>query len=207
MELPDLTNKRFRKLLVIKEIVHKRKNGGRLWLCQCDCGSLVERTTGELNAMRRCSCGCRRSNSNGGWSRGKRTRLYITWCNMIDRCYNTNSANYKNYGGRGINLCDEWRGDFERFANWALNNGYTDSLTIDRIDVNGNYEPSNCRWATPKQQSRNKRNNHLLTFNGYTCPITEWSEKLGIKNTTIHERLRRGWSIEKTLSTPIRRCE
>ena len=119
---------------------------------------------------------------------------------MKDRCYNSNSKNYKNYGLRNIKVCIEWKNNFINFYDWAINNGYKDNLTIDRIDVNGDYEPSNCRWATVKQQQNNKRNNHVLCYKNEKHNITEWGLILGIKRDTIYNRLRRGWTVEKALS-------
>lgn len=116
-------------------------------------------------------------------------RLYNIWRNMKQRCYNKNHAKYKNYGGRGIQVCDEWRTDFMLFYNWAINNGYKDNLTIDRIDVNGNYEPDNCRWATPKQQSRNTTKNRYYTINNETHCLSEWCEILNLNYKTIYARI------------------
>lgn len=119
-------------------------------------------------------------------------RLYKTYQGMKERCYNINSTNYKNYGERGIKVCDEWLKDYKIFKKWATNNGYTDKLTIDRIDVNGNYEPSNCRWATIKEQQRNRRNNVLIENQGKIKTLAEWSEITGISSDTIRSRLKKG---------------
>lgn len=119
---------------------------------------------------------------------------------MRQRCLNFNSIKYNDYGGRGINICQEWLDDFMYFYNWAMANGYEKNLTIDRKDVNGNYEPSNCRWATPKQQINNTRVNHLLTYRNETHTISEWADITGIKADTICNRINDlGWDIEKTL--------
>lgn len=129
-----------------------------------------------------------------------RTRLYDTWHHMKQRCYNSNDKNYKYYGGRGIAVCDEWKDDFISFHNWATNNGYKEGLTIDRIDVNGNYEPNNCRWFNRKQQARNRRNTRMITCKGETKPLAEWCEVLGLNYWTVISRLDRlNWSIEKSL--------
>ncbi len=131
---------------------------------------------------------------------GKRhTKLYYVWRGIKTRCYNKHSKKYDVYGWRGIAVCDEWRNDFMNFYDWAINNGYKDGLTIDRIDVDGNYEPSNCRWATQKQQQRNRRNNRKVTINGETHCLTEWCEILGINNKTVYSRISRNWSIERAL--------
>ena len=129
--------------------------------------------------------------------------LYSRWSGIKRRCLNKNSPAYKNYGGRGIKICDEWKNSFESFCSWAITNGYKKELSIDRIDVDGNYEPSNCRWATLKEQNNNKRTNINLTYNGESHSLIEWSYILGICKATLSSRLCRGWSTEKTLSTPL----
>ena len=128
-----------------------------------------------------------------------KSRIYHTYKHMKQRCYNKNCKDYKNYGRRGIKICDEWLNKFMAFYNWAYDNGYADTLTIDRIDVNGNYEPSNCRWATQKQQSNNKRNNVLLTYNGKTQNMAQWAEELDINGGTVRMRHYRGWSDKECL--------
>lgn len=126
---------------------------------------------------------------------GKRkTRLYRIWANIKTRCTNQNDPHFDRYGGRGISICDEWTDDFQAFYVWAISHGYTDELTIDRIDNNGNYEPNNCRWVTVSEQNRNKRNVRLISYNGITKTIPEWTKELNLGKETIRERLRRGWS-------------
>lgn len=129
-------------------------------------------------------------------------RIRRIWDGIIRRCDNPNAGFYHRYGGRGITVCDEWR-DFEVFYKWALHNGYKDDLTIDRIDNDGNYEPSNCRWATWKEQANNKSLNHILTFDGKSQTMTLWAEETGITRSAIKTRLKNGWSVEKALTTPI----
>ena len=149
---------------------------------------------------------------------GKQTRLHRIHHNMKNRCYNKNFKEYKNYGGRGITICSEWL-DSEKtkikgthisniskglivFKKWALENGYSDELTLDRIDPNGNYEPSNCRWVSRKEQNNNRTNNHYITYKGKTQSISKWAEELGIKRQKIVDRLwKLGWSIERALTT------
>lgn len=123
---------------------------------------------------------------------------------MKYRCYNPNSDEYQYYGERGICLCEEWNDDFSIFYNWAINHGYKDNLTIDRINVNGNYEPNNCRWTTMKVQENNKRNNRILAFQGKEQTVTQWSEELGINRETIYYRLKSGWSVEDILLKPVK---
>lgn len=129
---------------------------------------------------------------------GKRySRLWNIWEHIKQRCYNHNN---KDYGGRSIAVCSEWRNDFQAFYDWAINNGYDDTLTIDRINVNGNYEPNNCRWVPNKQQARNRRNNRTFTINGETHCLSEWCEVLNLKRSTVSNRVNTlGWSIERAL--------
>lgn len=127
------------------------------------------------------------------------TRIYRIWSEMKTRCYLKTCNIYKNYGGRGITICKEWLDDFMNFYNWAMSNGYTDELTIDRIDVNGNYEPSNCRWATNEIQQNNKRNNRIIVLNGVSHTLSEWSKITGINGGTISKRIKSGWTIERAL--------
>ena len=127
-------------------------------------------------------------------------RLYTIWRNMKRRCNDSDRECYKNYVGRGIRVCDEWQNNYRSFYNWALSNGYNDELTIERINVNGNYEPLNCTWATRKEQSNNKRNNHFLTFNGKTQTVAQWSEELDISISTILRRIDKGMTDEEVLT-------
>lgn len=131
------------------------------------------------------------------------TRLYKIWKSMKGRCYLTSNTSYKRYGARGIRVCSEWH-DYQIFRKWTLDNGYDDSLTIDRIDVNGDYEPNNCRWATPKEQANNTRRNRNLTAFGKTLTMTQWSEITGIKVATIWARLHKGWNTEDALSKAVK---
>lgn len=129
-----------------------------------------------------------------------RTRVYHIWNSMKQRCTNPNAKSYKYYGAKGVSVCSEWE-DFAGFCEWAFANGYEDHLTIDRIDGNGNYEPSNCRWATYKEQQNNTSYNRLYSYNGETRNIMQWSEITGIHPNMLYKRLLRGWSIEKALTT------
>lgn len=124
---------------------------------------------------------------------------------MKRRCYESGSDNYKWYGGRGIKVCDEWRNSFENFYNWSMNNGYSKDLSIDRIDNNGNYEPSNCRWANREIQSNNRRTNIMITFQGETKSLTQWCRYFNVNYSTTKNRiLNLGWDYEKAFSTPAK---
>ena len=133
----------------------------------------------------------------------RQVRLYRIWCVMRNRCSNPNHSEYHRYGARGISVCQEWE-SYETFKSWALTNGYDDTLTIDRIDTNGNYTPDNCRWATIKEQSNNRRTCHMLTYNGKTQTLMEWAEETGLSRRAITQRLKSGWSPEATLTTPLK---
>ena len=127
-----------------------------------------------------------------------KNRLYKIWVEMRRRCNNPNRKESKNYYSKGISICNEWN-DFLLFEDWALNNGYKENLTIERIDYNGNYTPENCTWIKKEEQSKNRSSNHYITFNGKTQTLSDWSRELGIKRTTLTSRLRKGWPIEKAL--------
>lgn len=200
----DLTGRKFGKLTVIK-LDHKKhyesngKSKGFMyyWLCKCDCGNIkvirgVSLTTGHTK-----SCGCLYSSQNNL----SKTRLYKILEGIKGRCLYPKNNRYEFYGAKGVSICQEWLDNFQNFYNWAMENGYKDNLTIDRIDINGNYEPLNCRWVDIKTQARNKSNNKLITYNGQTLCVTEWAEILNIKPRVIRDRLRRGWEIERIFTT------
>ena len=128
---------------------------------------------------------------------GKKTRLYNIWVRMKQRCYDKNASDYPRYGGRGIQVCDEWRKDYSAFHQWAIANGYNNDKSIERLDVNGNYCPENCSWITMEEQARNKRNSRRITYNGETKILAEWARELGIQQSLLRYRLNH-WGIEKT---------
>lgn len=129
--------------------------------------------------------------------------LYNKWSSMKTRCYSSHSKDYKNYGGRGIKICEEWL-DYKYFREWSLSSGYIEGLTIDRIDNDGNYEPNNCKWLTMAEQQRNKRNNRIITYNGESSTLVEWGEKCHIHPDRIGARLNSGWSVEDSLFTKVK---
>lgn len=134
----------------------------------------------------------------------KHTRLNNIYSHMKARCYNSNGWNYQYYGARGIKVCDEWKNNYQKFKEWAINNGYSNNLTIDRIDVNGDYCPENCRWVTDKEQKNNTRRNHYITYNGKTQSMKQWAEELNISYYVLRSRINRSkWSIEKAFNTPV----
>ena len=130
------------------------------------------------------------------------SRLYNCYKGIMFRCYNPKSDHYKSYGGRGRTVCDEWKNDSKAFIEWALSHGYSDDLTIERINVNGNYEPSNCKWIPMKDQYDNKRQNVMITFNGETHNATYWGRKFNINPQAIRWRYRNGWNIERIFELP-----
>ena len=184
------------------------KDGKTRWVCRCDCGNIVEVRPSDVKRGYTKSCGCLRKETVAAknYRHGDaNSRLYEIWCGIAKRCNDINSKSYSNYGGRGIKRCDEWN-DYNAFRQWAMNNGYSDNLTLDRIDVNGDYCPQNCRWVDMKTQCRNKRNNHNVTYKGITKSVAEWAESIGCGYNTLHARLHHlGWSIEEALSTPVQR--
>lgn len=200
----DLTGQRFGRLMVLEKA--ETRNHRTYWRCVCDCGNYSDVRSDALISGKTKSCGClqKESAANLKMKHGKcNTKIYRAWDSMKDRCRNKNCNNYKNYGARGITYCDEWE-EFDNFYNWAMENGYSDELTLDRIDVNGNYEPSNCRWATYDEQARNKRTNRIITYNGETKCVKDWAEFLGIDSHLLSARLNRlGWDEEKALTTPV----
>lgn len=131
-------------------------------------------------------------------------RLYRIWANMKSRCYNPKASRFEHYGGKGVIICPEWLHSFQAFHDWAMSHGYSDELTIDRIDVNGNYEPGNCRWTLPKSQSNNLSVNRKITFDGVTRTLSEWATATGINRRTIAARLDlQGWTVEQALTIPV----
>lgn len=158
----DLIGQRFGKLTVTKRI-GPNKYRGILWRCQCDCGGTTRAVTGDLRRGKVKSCGCSHYKDRQTLN-GKPTRLYRIWKNMKKRCYNTRNHDFLYYGVRGITVCEEWH-EFAPFQQWALANGYTDELTLDRVNNDGNYEPGNCRWATRKEQAQHRRPNGSVIRN------------------------------------------
>lgn len=130
-------------------------------------------------------------------------RIYLIWYDMKRRCSQPQNKRYEHYGGKGVVVCSEWKDDFQKFFDWSINNGYADDRTIDRIDVDGNYDPSNCRWADQITQANNRSNNHRITYNGTTLTMKQWSERLGISYYVLRARLYRGWSIERAMTEPV----
>lgn len=221
----DLTGQRFGRLVVEYCDHYDKTARDSYWTCLCDCGSRVIICGQSLKRGASKSCGCYQRDvaretvkkyprplPHGHTIHGLRhTRLYNVWLSMKDRCYNKNSTCYHRYGGRGITVCDEWRSDFVAFYNWAIQTGYdenapTGTCTLDRSNNDAGYSPENCRWRTQKQQCNNTAFNLYLEYNGERHTLSEWSQITGIGSNTIESRLMRyKWSVEKALTTPVRR--
>ena len=200
---------RYGMLTVIREVEPNITPCGtvqRKFLCKCDCGNEVVRSMNILihSKSKVLSCGCEAFDI-GEYSRKypkgeTKHYLYVTWKGMKQRCYNKNSESYPRYGGRGIGICDEWRYDYLAFKNWAINHGASKELSIDRIDNNGNYEPSNCRWVDDYVQANNKRSNRVIEYNGVKHTVMQWSRITGINEGVIRSRLDKyGCSVGEAL--------
>lgn len=204
--LKDMTGIRIGRLTVLERGERMGNRTGAYWRCKCDCGSVVIVYGAELRNGYTKSCGCLRLDMIRKSPEEKHTgtRLYAIWQGMKRRTLTKTNPRYADYGGRGITICDEWKDDFEAFRDWALSNGYRDDLSIDRKDVNGNYCPENCRWATDLEQGNNTRRNRRLEYNGEVHTLTEWAKIKGIKITTLSARINTyKWSIEKALTEPL----
>lgn len=195
----QLLNQRFGRLFVIEDKGSDKK--GSLWLCQCDCGSTKIVYGSHLVSASVVSCGCYHyERQTSAKKHGKRhSKAYVTWVNMRQRCGNPKNTAWPSYGGRGIRVCEQWC-SFEAF--YADMGDPPPGMSLDRIDVNGDYSKDNCRWATGKQQARNKSDNRMIEFDGKVQSLGAWAEETGIDYYTLHSRLKRGWSIEDALTRP-----
>ena len=191
-KVKDLTGQKFGNFTVIKYADNSK------WLCRCNCGSLrIVRGYALINGLSK-SCGCSKKGIHT--KHGKcDSRLYTIFTAIKQRCYNKNHQQYYNYGGRGIKMCGEWLSDFMVFYNWSIKHGYQEDLTIDRIDNNKGYSPSNCRWVDRKIQTLNRRCARNITYDGKTKPLIEWCKIFNINYNKVYMRLKYGWSIEKAL--------
>ena len=199
--------------LTVMAFDHKDGRGEAYWRCRCECGNEKVVSGNKLRTGNTKSCGCmQKEHRLEGFHKSHgmtETKLYTTWLNMRSRCNKPDNIMYQYYGGRGIRVCQEWNDAFEPFMEWAISHGYEEGLSIDRINVDGNYEPDNCRWVTKKAQYFNRTDNHLLTAFGKTQTIKEWADETGIKYDTIERRVNAyGWSAEKAVTIkPKRRTQ
>lgn len=196
---------RYGKLTVIEDLgMIKRPNGKNrhFWKCKCDCGNTFEVRGDCLKSGNNKSCGCLQYEHAKTTHNMTGTKIYGVWASMKQRCENSNDNAYKWYGYQGIKVCDEWSKSFEEFYSWAKKNGYKEGLTIERIDVKGNYEPNNCKWITQQEQLLNTRRSRIITYNGKTQTLKEWSDELGIKYMTLWARLER-WPVERAFEESV----
>ena len=191
----DLTGKKFGKLEVIG--VHDTGSRKTYYVCQCDCGNVKVVRADSLISGATKSCGCIKNEqdktnlTDNHRHKMSGTRIYETWQDMKRRCYNKQNVRYNRYGGRGIKVCEEWLNNFQSFYDWAISNGYSDDLTIDRIDNDGNYEPSNCRWSTVKEQCNNRSSNINITIGNATKSLMCWCEIFNVDYKKVYARYKR----------------
>lgn len=201
----DLTGMKFGRLTVIKRGEDRVSPSGRhrvTWDCMCDCGNTLSVHTDNLTRGKSNSCGCirkemmsKRQRTHGDTD----TKLYGIWSAIKARCYNENTIAYKDYGGRGIKMCEEWRNDYTAFKDWACENGYKNGLSIDRENNILGYCPENCRWVDASVQANNRRSNRVYTIGSETHNLTEWANKMGINPKTVFTRVYSGMDIETAL--------
>lgn len=206
MKFQDLTGKRFYRLTAIKRV--ENKGNKTMWLCKCDCGNYATVCGAYLTNGHTKSCGCysrERSKTHGHHDHP----LYRVWLGIRTRCYNSTDSSYKNYGGRGIKMCDEWLNNFKSFYDWSIANGYKNERlesgrnkwTVDRIDNNGDYCPENCRWTDQKTQANNTRRNRFITINGESRTLEQWTQILGVARESLRQRDIQGLKNDELLKS------
>jgi hypothetical protein len=204
--MEDLVGKRFGHLVVVSHS-HMGKRWHHYWHCVCACGTYCTKSGDDMRSARADSCGCLhrarlRASCHNRSHNASDTPIYRVWQAMLNRCRNRNMAAYIRYGGRGISVCARWRDSFEAFLSDM--GPPPEGGSVERLNNDGNYEPANCRWASRKEQGRNKRNNHILAFRGETLCLAAWAERLGLDQETIRKRLK-VMSVEEALAKPGRR--
>ena len=205
LHIEDISGQKFGRLTAIK-YVGKSKGKQTLWECKCDCGNTVTIHQQNLKSGHTYSCGCynseissKRSYVHGGGG----TRLYRIWKDMLARCCKESHRGYKDYGGKGVYVCEEWKDNFVNFRDWSLNNGYSDELSIDRIDSEREYSPANCRWATLIEQANNTSRNLKFTIDGRTETLANWCRIYNVPYKRVHGRVyAQKWDILKALTHP-----
>jgi len=203
-KIHDLTGQKF-ALLTVVDRSEKTTSGKAYWRCRCDCGNntVVSGTNLITGAVK--SCGCLKHKTQDTHHLSN-TRLYRIWNALIQRCNNKNHSGYRYYGEKGIAVCEAWKDDFITFYEWAMMNGYSDELTIDRINTSEGYFPENCRWVSRKAQANNRTFCKMIEYNGKIQTLMQWCEELGLNYKLIHSRLYRlGWSFEKAISVPVKK--
>ncbi len=201
-KLVDLTGQRFGRLVVLNREKNRKSNA--TWLCKCDCGNQKIVVGDYLRTGRTKSCGCldkeNRKKPKKTTHKMSKTRLYTEWLSMRRRCRG-NYHESKNYSEKGISVCEEWK-EFEAFAKWALQHGYKDNLTLDRLDNSKGYYPDNCRWTTMKEQQNNRSNNVMIEYMGQTKTMKQWCEYLGLNYGMVKQRRRYGWEVPRLFEPP-----
>lgn len=200
IDLNTIIGDRYGKLVILEA---RRENQVIFCKCQCDCGRIKDNI--RLGNMRKGhikSCGNHYKEFTTRTHGMSKSRIYRIYRKMLNRCYREQDESYKYYGAKGIRVCDEWKNNPAEFIEWAFANGYDDTLTIDRIDSCGNYEPKNCRWITMYEQCLNRKSNVYLEYQGEVKTISEWAKSLNIGDKLIRDRLRRGWTVDDALSLP-----
>ncbi|MDX8367895.1 hypothetical protein [Cytobacillus sp. IB215665] len=196
----SLEGHRFGRWVLIERVNHPKY---KMWHCKCDCGNEKDVNENNLKRGKSISCGCHRKeklHKLKSVHNCEPRKLYNVWLAMRRRCYLETTRGYEHYGGRGIEVSEVWRHDFEAFRDWSLSNGYKEGLSIDRIDNDGNYSPENCRWVDRKTQNNNKRNVRKIEIKGATKTLAEWAQISGIKHNTLTSRLAYGWTNEELLT-------
>lgn len=204
-KVENIVGQKFGRLTVIENL-NVNSHGSTLHRCLCDCGNEKIVPKSYLKSGHTQSCGCLQTERHTTHSKSQ-TRLYNIFCGMKKRCYNKASKFYPYYGGKGVTICDEWLNDFNCFFDWAMANGYDDELSIDRIDVDGNYEPLNCRWATRQEQSNNTTKNIYIVYKGTTQTLSQWSRETKIPMTTLNRRYKQKKDEEDLFYKGDLRCK
>lgn len=209
--------KRFGRLTIIDFVHAKPPYRGWLWVCRCDCGNTKTLNAGDVKSGKVRSCGCLHNEVCSAkakkfkYSVKDYPRLYSIYNGIKKRCYNKNEPRHKDYGQRGIEMCDTWLNSvdgFDNFVEWSLSNNYNENATIDRINVNGNYEPENCRWVSMTEQSLNKRDTLWVIYKGERVQLRVICDRLGVSYDTVHNRIYSlNWSVEKAIDTPSQQTD
>lgn len=204
MQKIDMIGRKFGKLTVIGPA--KSHGTKAYWMCLCECGTVKEIRGQLLRSGRAQSCGCGRGFKHGFCTDGRPKRIYNIWRDMRSRCQNPKNIGFKLYGGRGISVCKEWE-DFQTFQKWASSAGYSDDLTLDRKDPDGDYSPGNCRWISNDEQQRNRRNNVQITINGETKCLAEWARTIGRQPQYLNKVRAKGRSLEEFVASELKKKE
>lgn len=213
----NLSGKKYGRLTVLSLMPERDVRGNKQWNCLCRCGRITVKTTSQLGDKNNlnASCGCalqdsiKKASAAAVESTTKfrhplKQKIKNLYRNMVNRCNNPYDLRYHDYGGRGIRVCDEWLTDRYKFYNWCLDNGIDDYRQIDRIDNNGDYSPSNCKFSTRIEQANNTRKNVFLSWNGSTMTVSQWARVIGVRQQALQHRISRGWSVDRIFTQPFR---